>query len=173
MGRKIRHILYCIRKLFLIPFEKFIYVLAACLPVDVEAWGQGFQRDVVYLGWPIAPSYMSPNVGGGGELRGISRWVQLCTWSPNKFLRSNSIFNLCLGRFLVMFSRARQLRLQLAMLLAAACWQCCCSLPADDALDTIVLWAHIVTGWWGNFLSVNIKINFYSIYKHIDRLSQR
>ncbi len=26
---------------------------------------RGSQRDVVYLGWPIAPSYMSPNVGGG------------------------------------------------------------------------------------------------------------
>jgi hypothetical protein len=26
----------------------------------------GLQRDVVYLGWPIAPSYMSPNAGGGG-----------------------------------------------------------------------------------------------------------
>ncbi len=24
------------------------------------------QKDVVYLGWPIAPSYMSPNAGGGG-----------------------------------------------------------------------------------------------------------
>ncbi len=48
------------------------------------------QRDVVYLGWPIAPSYMSPNAGRGGELRGS----QLCTWSPNKFWRSNSIFNL-------------------------------------------------------------------------------
>ncbi len=33
--------------------------------------------DVVYLGWPIAPSYISPNVGGGGELRDLSQWVQL------------------------------------------------------------------------------------------------
>ncbi len=52
------------------------------------------QTDVVYLGWPIAPSYMSPNAGGGG-LRGLSQWVQLCTWSPNKLWRSNSIFNQC------------------------------------------------------------------------------
>ncbi len=38
---------------------------------------RGLQRDVVYLGWPIAPSYMSPNVGGGGEFRGLSQfWVQ-------------------------------------------------------------------------------------------------
>ncbi len=37
----------------------------------------GLHRDIVYLGWPIAPSYMSPNAGGGGELRGLSQWVQL------------------------------------------------------------------------------------------------
>ncbi len=29
--------------------------------------------------------------GGGGELRGISQWVQLFTWSPNKLKRSYSI----------------------------------------------------------------------------------
>ncbi len=34
--------------------------------------------------------------GGGGGLRGLSQWVQLCTWSPNKLWRSNSIFNLWL-----------------------------------------------------------------------------
>ncbi len=42
----------------------------------------GLQRDVVYLGWPIAPSYMSPNAGGGGEgrdLQGLSPWAQLYT----------------------------------------------------------------------------------------------
>ncbi len=37
------------------------------------------QRDVVYLCWPIAPSYMIPNAGEGGGLRGLSQWVQLCT----------------------------------------------------------------------------------------------
>ncbi len=31
--------------------------------------------------------------GGGGGLRGLSQWVQLCTWSP--LWRSNCIFNLC------------------------------------------------------------------------------
>ncbi len=36
---------------------------------------RGLQRDVVYLGWPIAFSYMSPNAGGWGELRGLSKWV--------------------------------------------------------------------------------------------------
>ncbi len=33
--------------------------------------GRGLQRNVIYLGWPIAPSYMSPNAGAG-ELRGLS-----------------------------------------------------------------------------------------------------
>ncbi len=53
------------------------------------------QRDVVYLGWPIAPSNMNIN-GGEGGLRGLSQWVHLYTRSPNKLWRSNSIlFNLC------------------------------------------------------------------------------
>jgi hypothetical protein len=54
---------------------------------------RGSQWDVVYLGWPTAPSYIRPNAGDGG-LRGFSQWVQLCTWSPNKLWRSNSTFNL-------------------------------------------------------------------------------
>jgi hypothetical protein len=34
---------------------------------------RGSQRDVVYLGLPIAPSYMSPNAGGwGGGGCGVS-----------------------------------------------------------------------------------------------------
>jgi hypothetical protein len=33
-------------------------------------------RDVVYLGWPIAPSYMSPKAGRGA-LRGLIQWIQL------------------------------------------------------------------------------------------------
>ncbi len=65
---------------------------------ELSVEGRGSQRDVVYLGWPIAPSYMSPNAGGGWELRGLSQWVQLFTWSPNKLWRStsNSIFSLWL-----------------------------------------------------------------------------
>ncbi len=47
---------------------------------------RGLQRDVVYLGWPIAPSYMSPNAGGGGgELRGLSQLVQLYTGAQINF----------------------------------------------------------------------------------------
>jgi hypothetical protein len=55
----------------------------------------GSQIDVVYLGWPIEPSYMSPTMGGGGRLRGLRQWEQLCTWTANKLWRSISIFNLC------------------------------------------------------------------------------
>ncbi len=66
---------------------------------------RGSKRDdVVYLGWPKAPSYMSPNAGGGGGLRGLSQWIQLCTWSLNKLWKSNSIFNLCLYRTKAMTS---------------------------------------------------------------------
>ncbi len=58
----------------------------------------GFQRDVVYLCWPIAGLN-----GGGGE--GVSCVVSAneyscahhLTWSPNKLWRSTSIFNLWSG----------------------------------------------------------------------------
>jgi hypothetical protein len=40
---------------------------------------RGSQRDVVYLGRPIAPSYLSPFAGGGGELRGLSQCEYSCT----------------------------------------------------------------------------------------------
>ncbi len=43
---------------------------------------RGSQRDVVYLGWQIVPSYISLNAGGG-RLRSLSQWVQRYTWSPN------------------------------------------------------------------------------------------
>ncbi len=54
---------------------------------------RGFQRDVLYLGWPIAPFDMSPNVerrGGAGSLP-MSTAVHI---NPNKFWRSYSIYNL-------------------------------------------------------------------------------
>jgi hypothetical protein len=60
---------------------------------------RGSQRDVVYLGWPIAPSYMSPNAGRGRVAGFQPMSIQLCTWSPNKLRRSNSIFNLRLPVF--------------------------------------------------------------------------
>jgi len=45
---------------------------------------RGSLRDVFNLGCPKAASFMSPNAG----LRGLSQWIQLCTWSPNKLCRS-------------------------------------------------------------------------------------
>jgi hypothetical protein len=56
---------------------------------------RGLQRDVVYLGWPIAPSY-EPNCGGRGGAAGFQpmRTNVYKTWSPNKLWRSNSKFNL-------------------------------------------------------------------------------
>jgi hypothetical protein len=39
---------------------------------------RGLQRDVVNLGCPIAPSYMSPNEGGGGSC-GVSANEYSCT----------------------------------------------------------------------------------------------
>ncbi len=48
---------------------------------------RGSQIDDVYLGWPIAPSYISPNAGGwGGGVRGLSLWVQLCTLGGFNFI---------------------------------------------------------------------------------------
>ncbi len=50
------------------------------------------QKDrIVYLGWPIAPSYMSPNAGWGWRSQPMSTSAHR---SPNKLWRSNSIFNL-------------------------------------------------------------------------------
>ncbi len=46
---------------------------------------RGLQRDIVYLGWPIATSNVSPNAGEGGELRGLSQWVQLYTGAKINF----------------------------------------------------------------------------------------
>ncbi len=57
----------------------------------------GLQRDVVYLDWPIKPSYMSPNagVGGGRGGCGVSANEYSCIHrSPNKLWRSNSLFYL-------------------------------------------------------------------------------
>jgi hypothetical protein len=60
---------------------------------------RGSQRDVVYLCWPIAPKC------GGVGLRGLSQWVRLCTWSPNKIWRSNSIFNLWFQQYCSVYDR--------------------------------------------------------------------
>ncbi len=53
---------------------------------------RGLQRDVVYLGWPIASLYMSPNAGGGGGVAGSQSMSTAVNISP--IWISNSIFNL-------------------------------------------------------------------------------
>ncbi len=57
---------------------------------------QGLHRDVVYRGWPIAPSYMSPNAGEGGCCRVSANEYSCIHRSLNKLWKCNSIFNLWL-----------------------------------------------------------------------------
>ncbi len=57
----------------------------------VTLYTRGLQRDVIYLGWPIASSYMSPNAGGGGEVAGSQPISTAVHRIPNKQRRSNSI----------------------------------------------------------------------------------
>jgi hypothetical protein len=40
------------------------------------------QREVVYLGWPIAPLLMSPNAGGGGVAESQPMSTCSCTQEP-------------------------------------------------------------------------------------------
>ncbi len=47
------------------------------------------------LGWPIAPSYMSPNAGGRGEVTGCQPISTTVHMEPKKLQRSKSIFKLC------------------------------------------------------------------------------
>ncbi len=47
----------------------------------LRAHPRGLQKDVVHLGWPIAPSYMSPNAGEGGSCE-VSANEYSCTQEP-------------------------------------------------------------------------------------------
>ncbi len=68
-----------------------LYFLLHC-----HIYGQGVTKRC-RLSWLTNSALVyDPKCGGGRELWGLSQWVQLCTWSPNKLWRSNSIFNLCL-----------------------------------------------------------------------------
>jgi hypothetical protein len=56
---------------------------------------KGIRRDVVYLGLPIATSYMSLNGGGGGGDCGVSANEYSCAHGAQITLEIyNSIFNL-------------------------------------------------------------------------------
>jgi hypothetical protein len=48
--------------------NKIFYRLKNYIMLNI--FGKGSQRDVVYPGWPIAPSYTSPNARGGGGVAG-------------------------------------------------------------------------------------------------------
>ncbi len=54
---------------------------------------RGLQRDVVYLGWPIALVY-EPKCGGRGGVAGSQPMSTAVHQEPNKLWTSNSIFNL-------------------------------------------------------------------------------
>jgi hypothetical protein len=58
---------------------------------------EGLQRNVVYLGLPIAPSSMSPNAGGGGSCGVSPMSTAVHKIKPNKLWRSNSIFKAVLS----------------------------------------------------------------------------
>ncbi len=95
----------------------------------------GLQRDVVFLCWPIAPSYMSPSARGGG-VAGSQPISTAVHRSPNKLWRSNSIFNLWLQRIRVLVWLEDYHSLKATMLLwllpqapQAQSWWTACSLP--------------------------------------------
>jgi hypothetical protein len=89
----------------------------------IRMWGsRGLQGDVVYLGWPIAPSYTSPNAG----LRGLSQWAQLCThitWqgAHNTLEIHHHIFNLCEAAFPHIFYHSNKER---NMEKVCGAWEC-------------------------------------------------
>ncbi len=74
---------YCLSITFIRRLCFVSHALLYVLPIT-----RGSQKDVVFLGWSIVPSYMSPNAGRGVTANKCSKW------SPNKLMRSNSIFNL-------------------------------------------------------------------------------
>jgi hypothetical protein len=66
--------------------RKFLRDILGIIYISKQStFNRGLQRDVVYLGWPIASSYMSPNAKRGGELRGLKQWVQLYTGAQINF----------------------------------------------------------------------------------------
>ncbi len=57
-----------------LPSSPRLHLWSQALSKTQVRLSRGLQRDVIYFGWPIASSYMSPNAGGGwGVLRGLSQ----------------------------------------------------------------------------------------------------
>jgi hypothetical protein len=73
----------------------------------VYLWQGVTKRCRLYLGWPIAPSDMSPKKCGGRGGAGSQPMSKLCRWSPNKLWGSDFIFNLCSMVFI--FSTCKRL----------------------------------------------------------------
>jgi hypothetical protein len=72
-------------------------LMLMCTLTKKRGMSRGLQRDVVYLGLTnsaLVPSYVSPNAGGGGGLRGSQPMITAVHRSPNKLRRFNSIFKL-------------------------------------------------------------------------------
>jgi hypothetical protein len=86
---------------------------------------RGLQRDVVYLCWPIAPSYTSPNRGGCGVSVNEYSSAHHVTWSPNNLWKTTSIFSLWL-LLLVEFieDRIGENRRSLSWLWLSVHWWC-------------------------------------------------
>ncbi len=83
------------KKLQVVVKNSQLHILLLSRTVYCSMLFRGLQGDVVYLSCPIASLVYEPKCGlRGGGLGGLSQWVQLWTWSPNKLWRSNSIFNL-------------------------------------------------------------------------------
>ncbi len=92
------HLKYWNNKVFSVTVEefkiKFKWISSGQLPefCSVSHCSQfvnaiGLQRDVVYFGWPIAPSYSiwAQIRGGGGGLQGLNQWGQLYTGAQINF----------------------------------------------------------------------------------------
>ncbi len=72
----------------------YLNLLFSCVPLGFFKPARlGFTKRCCLSLLSNSAHVYEPKCGGGG-LGGHSQWVQLCTWSPNKLWRSNSIFNL-------------------------------------------------------------------------------
>ncbi len=63
----------------MVPLFLSSYLARRSLQHSVNEWSEGSQRDIVYLGWLIAPSYMSPNAGGVEGVCGVSANEYSCS----------------------------------------------------------------------------------------------
>jgi hypothetical protein len=120
---------------------------------------RGSQRDVTYLGWPIAPSYMSPNAGKGGEGLWESQpmstpvhkphWAQInfgdltpyLTYAPPSPCQPTRSYERCSSmRF------SKEVFRQPSHLLSSFCWLWPSSISTGDHKETLSILAILVAG---------------------------